>query len=628
MSVKKAFSNRKFVNWEQNVSITSSDLTNIGNLRIEEVAELQQRLFTDAKDLLIESSVAQIVQSGIPAMTVDVNPLTAINGTNGETSITDSVEIGFPLDASDPGQDRIDIIEIRLTFEKSDILTRKVVDPSDGSVSNENKETRQTANVEIQAITGTPAGSPVAPAKTGTDWIKISEIFVGTAVTIILNADIKNVDAFLHGENTDWTTEEDITGLFKNDAAMARRGIEPWSPLVDYKLNDIFYFGADLYRVVTAAGFTSTANFDDNISDIALLSGSLSGIDANAIINPSGKIFQRADIGTPVVDSQIGAGLLTDGGYFVDRWKVVSSTAIAEVIAGQRDSTDSFFVNSGTPTNKKIGILQWISFENTKKFLSANGGSGKASLSFFVNHNFGSALDIRIALIEATDGADTPDNDPISGWGTAKPTLTAGNVYSELAAGGEPGDTNFSIPTGAGFTRVVIEDIDIVACDNLGMFIFLPTDTTVQTEWAFRDVQLSPASSIQSFSRRHFAEELDLAMFYFERFAGVDTGGSDGDGDIMALGFTASTVLSSFHLQFIRKRIAPTLSSSAGTTFRVVNGDQIGIVGIAMTFARPTPFGAEVDLSHLTIGGPNTDLPVYLVVQDGAIANIDVDSEI
>lgn len=627
MSVKIAFPNRKYVNWELDTSITSADLTSVGSLGAQEIHEIKERLFADGKDLLIQSPVAQLVQSGIPAMTIDMNAVTAVNGTNGEVSMTDSVQLGMPLAASDPGQDRIDTVELRLVFEKSDFQTRKVVDPADGSVDNLNKETRQTANVEVNIIAGTPAGSPVAEPKTNTDWIKIAEIFVGAAVTTILNADIKNADAFIHGENTDWTTEKDITGLFKNAAAMARRGFEPWSPLVDYKLNDIFYFGADLYRVITVAGFTSTDNFDDNIADVTLLSGSSVGIDANSIINPSGKIFQRTDTGTPVVDSQIGAGLLTDGAYFVDRWKVVSSTAIAEVVAGQRDSTESFFINSGTPTNKKIGFIQWDSFADTRRFISTNGGTGKASLSFFVNHNFGSALDIRVALIEASDGADIPANDPISGWGTAKPSLVANHAYSVLAAGGEPGDTDVSIPTGVAFTRVTVEDIDIAACDNLGIFIFLPTDTTAQTEWRLREVQLSPRAAIPAFSKRHEQTELDLSRFYFERIVGIDQSGAANDGDIMALGFTANITLSSFNLRYKIKRRRPSFASSAGTTFEIVNGG-IGIIGIATFFARSTVIGAEMAVSHLTVGVGNTEEPVYLVCAGGAVATVNVDAEI
>ncbi len=625
MSVKKAFSNRKFVNWEQNVSITSSDLTNIGNLRVQEIAELKQRLFTDSKDLLIESSVAQIVQSGIPAMTVDVNPLTAINGTNGETSITDSVEVGFPLDASDPGQDRIDIIEIRLTFEKSDLLTRKVVDPSDGSVSNLNKETRQTANVEIQAVTGTPAGSPVAPSKTGTDWIKITEIFVGAAVTTILNADIRNVDAFIHGENTDWTTEKDITGLFKNAAAIARRGFEPWVPNVFYKIGDKFENSTVLFKTVTDHTSDADISVDLDAGRIIAIGGiPSSSLDANAIINPDGFVFQRAFGTNPGPDATFAAGTNADGDYRIDRWKVMVSNDDTEVAVGQRDSSDSFFISMGA-TSKKIGILQYILGTNVNRFTPDLTGTGKASISFQVKHDDVSVHNIRVGLIQSTDNFDNPNNDPISGaWGGSKPALINGSyTYA-----GTTGDDDFSIPVSGDFTKIIIEDIDVLDCNNLALFIYTP-DAHTSVEWNFRNVQLSPRPSLPTLSKRFFSEELNRCKFYFERFVGTDQGGGTNDGDIMARGFVTSATSSSFYLPYRRKRKLPTFNSGAVGLFSVFTSSATaGVVSGIGTSARRTLVGLEINTTHATVGGPQIGDPAYLICSDGQVASLDVDAEI
>ena len=620
-------SERKNLFATANFNIRAVDANDQESQHLVNVQVNMRTLIGQEKNLMF---LGNIKQSGTQGMRIDADPLQVFSKTAGEILVTNAAAGNITVTAADLSDPRIDIVEIQEVRTNTDTTTRNQVDPVTGVKSSASVDIKKTMGVKIQVKDGTPGATPVAPATTA-GFAKIAEILVGTGVTTIVDANIQNVDAILHGENTGWTTEKDITALYKGIRKMQRRGFEPWAPEVLYEKDDKFENLGKTFKVVNPHTSATDIQVDIDSGDIIEISElSASGAEANTLLNPSGRVFQRAD-GTAGPDRQIGTPDLVDGGYFVDRWKILSNDTFAgtNIVVGQRDATHSFFVNLGAD-NKRIAILQWVSAENTDRYQAVNGGLGKASISLLLKHNAGGAKDIRVALINTSASFvdDLPPNDPIdtAAWSVdPKPDLISDVSYS-VKGGGTTGDVNFSIPTGGTFSRIVIEDITVGASKNIGVMIFLPVDDAL-TEWNFKDVQLSPRVGIPAYSERDFGFERDLCRFYFERLVGQ--GRTTFDGDIFAKGFVTSTTTSDFHVLYTKKRISPIFTSSAAANFSIVTSATATAVAssIALTLQNNL-FGRKIIVTHAAIAGPQVDNSVELVASNGVVATMDLDSEL
>lgn len=108
--------------------------------------------------------------------------------------------------AADVSNPRIDIIEVTYSRLITDVAARLKLNPGTGRFESNNLDKtlswdlagRSTVNGSgpINYKTGTPAGSPVAPATT-TGYVKIGEVLVGTGVTTIAENKIKDLRAML-----------------------------------------------------------------------------------------------------------------------------------------------------------------------------------------------------------------------------------------------------------------------------------------------------------------------------------------------------------------------------------------------------------------------------------------------
>lgn len=113
------------------------------------------------------------VQNGAPNMSVNVGSGTAtIPGTEGSKQscyfVVNDATVNVTIAASNPSNPRIDVIALKV---------------QDSFYSG------ATDAWSIVAVTGTPAGSPVAPA-TPANGVKIAQVAVGAGVTSITNANI------------------------------------------------------------------------------------------------------------------------------------------------------------------------------------------------------------------------------------------------------------------------------------------------------------------------------------------------------------------------------------------------------------------------------------------------------
>lgn len=117
--------------------------------------------------------------------------------------------------AADPTNPRIDIIEVAARQDLADSTSRHILNPSTGvfAPSNVFKTLTHVLDGQTGTVaagsdsvtpigykTGTPAGSPSAPATT-TGYVKIAEVLVGAAVSSIDNDVIKDLRAplWVHG---------------------------------------------------------------------------------------------------------------------------------------------------------------------------------------------------------------------------------------------------------------------------------------------------------------------------------------------------------------------------------------------------------------------------------------------
>jgi hypothetical protein len=104
------------------------------------------------------------------------------------------------------GGDRYDTVQIRPVLTPYDSRARSYKDPITGFITSALTFVKVDFGCEIAILKGTP-GAGVAPSKT-VGWIKIAEVLVHTADTVIDQSHIKDVRS-----STTWTTEEGTTKM-------------------------------------------------------------------------------------------------------------------------------------------------------------------------------------------------------------------------------------------------------------------------------------------------------------------------------------------------------------------------------------------------------------------------------
>lgn len=136
------------------------------------------------------------------------DPTATANNIGGISQINDADDV-YPIylsttqtlavPAADATNPRIDIIEVKLDRRFENPLTRDVFDPAlevfNPTLLNKTLtydvlgRTSINGSAAINYKTGTPAGSPAAPSVTA-GYVKIAEVYVGAAVTVIRQIDI------------------------------------------------------------------------------------------------------------------------------------------------------------------------------------------------------------------------------------------------------------------------------------------------------------------------------------------------------------------------------------------------------------------------------------------------------
>lgn len=120
-------------------------------------------------------------------------------------------------------------------------------------------------NTEVKVIQGSPAASPVCPSCTGTNQIKLAEVYVGNAVTSIQASNVKDCRKITKGQRIINNLAEELYNLENKITSLESNRIIKY----DYTSNPSYEVWSTGKKIVTVSGiinqssgaFDHTANF-------------------------------------------------------------------------------------------------------------------------------------------------------------------------------------------------------------------------------------------------------------------------------------------------------------------------------------------------------------------------------
>lgn len=235
------------------------------------------------------------------------------------------------LDPADGTDDRIDIIVAKHAVDVTETDTRKYKDAFTAVISNQLFDIAEDWVTEIIKVTGTPAGSPVAPA-TPAGYIKIAECYV-TAVTGMSGA----------GDVTDTRVKvplgESITVNTTGFDRLTAGAAIPLSQL----FSELDQFAKWGYDAIVGAGGTH-ATLALLAADADFIAGNLKNILIQADITPAGNFTCDQDDVT--FTFKPGASIVGGGG--ATRGIIIDADRV-RILNGR-------FRNWGTAGNRAIDI--------------------------------------------------------------------------------------------------------------------------------------------------------------------------------------------------------------------------------------------------------------------------------
>jgi len=274
----------------------------------------------------------------------------------------------------------------------------------------------------------------------------------------------------------------------------------------------------------------------------------------NRIINGDMRIDQR-NAGASVA--------LTDGLYFVDRWK--ASISQTSKLTGQQSSTvPAGFVKSLSATvgtaftpgaGDYAGLVQPIEGNNVSDLGFGSAGASTVTLSFWVRSSVTGTYSVTLHNADpanrsyvttyAINAADTWEQKSVTIAGDTSGTWATDNTASITAY--------FALGMGSTYGGATANTWNAS----------LKLAATGQTQWVstagatfyITGVQLAAGSVATSFERRSYGQELALCQRYFEKFGGVASGFP-----LITL-YMTSGVSADFPLKFaVEKRASPTVT--------------------------------------------------------------------
>jgi len=324
----------------------------------------------------------------------------------------------------------------------------------------------------------------------------------------------------------------------------------------------------------------------------------MSTIAVNAITDASGGNTASINGATPTTDNTMGrnriingdmridarnAGAsvaLTDGLYFVDRWK--ASISQTSKLTGQQSSTvPAGFVKSLSATvgtaftpgaGDYAGLVQPIEGNNVSDLNFGSAGASTVTLSFWVRSSVTGTYSVTLHNADpanrsyvttyAINAADTWEQKSVTIAGDTSGTWATDNTASITAY--------FALGMGSTYGGATANTWNAS----------LKLAATGQTQWVstagatfyLTGVQLEAGSVATSFERRSYGQELALCQRYYYRIKGSDTALNTG---IVGVGFSQSTTAGRSLINFpVTMRSFPSALEQSGTAshFRIIAG--------------------------------------------------------
>jgi len=218
----------------------------------------------------------------------------------------------------------------------------------------------------------------------------------------------------------------------------------------------------------------------------------------NRLINPNGKVWQRANS---------GAAAITDGTYAFDRWYGLTQSAgvtASQVTNAENGTPYMMRLSQANATAQRLGIAQAIESANILDV------RGKA-VTLSARVRMSSSTTLRYAIIEWTGTADSITKDVVADWTNG--TFTTGNFFNSTTL-------TLTASGSAALTANTLASINLtgtVSSSANNVIVFFWTDST-QAQNDTLDVgkvQLEIGSTATSLAVRSATEDLNDCMRYY-----------------------------------------------------------------------------------------------------------------
>lgn len=221
----------------------------------------------------------------------------------------------------------------------------------------------------------------------------------------------------------------------------------------------------------------------------------------NRLINPSGKIWQRANSGSAAI---------TDGTYAFDRWYGLTETAGVTAAQGANAANGIpyyMYLYQQQTTAQHMGIAQVIESANC---IDLRGKT--VTLSGLVGP--GTSGTTCYAILEWTGTVDTVTKDVVNNWTST--TYTPGNFFiasgiTVAAVGSSTGGFAQSINLSATISS---------SANNLIVFVWSQSAVAQTTTLILANMQLEAGPSATPLAMRSFQQEQALCDRYFQAYGG------------------------------------------------------------------------------------------------------------
>lgn len=364
----------------------------------------------------------------------------------------------------------------------------------------------------------------------------------------------------------------------------------------------LYATAADTLALSTLSAFARSLLDDADAATMRATLG-VASLGANILINGDGRIDQRSSgSNVNVSDDAYGSS---------DRWYSLTQTDFMQVIAATNGADGvPFYQQTKQPqaTAQRMGRAQIVASADSRKY---RGGS--VALSGKIR--FSVAQAVRYAILSWSGTADVVTSDVVNDWTSG--SYTAGGFFNSttLAVVGVGSIT----PAAATWTDITALTGTVPStCNNL-IVVFWTEGTAAQNVTLDFTAKLESGSIVTPDVPRPVAVERQICEYFFQRFGGSAFA-------YFFLGLQNTTSTAEAFLAFPTKRISPTLSSTAASTFQSLRAGPVADTMTAIVFTNTFQNGCRVGV---TVGGTPLTPGDAMIGRLGASGGyIDIDAEL